>query len=102
LLTIVSVARLSCDSSAGPPGPPPACQNVQQMLVNPEGNSASPPSFNFVGGGQFHFNLDTNQPPPDGREWCNGIYEVTANSDSFSPHTLQFEIVGAPPAPSCF
>jgi len=91
--TGVSVARLTCDGSAGS-----ACHNFQQMLINPEGNSASPPSFNYVGGGEFHFNLDTNQS--DGTEWCNGIYEVTANSDSFSPHTLQFELVGA--STQCF
>ena len=93
--TGVSAARLTCDSSAGS-----ACQNIQEMLINPEGNSATPPSFNYVGGGEFHFNLDSNQL--DGTEWCNGIYEATANSDSFSPHTLQFELVGAPPAPQCF
>jgi hypothetical protein len=93
--TGISVARLSCDPSAGPD-----CKNEQVMLINPEGNSGTPPSFNYVGGGAFHFNLDTNQP--DGTEWCNGIYEATANSDSFGAHTLGFEIVGAPPAPQCF
>jgi hypothetical protein len=93
--TGVSVARLICDSSAGL-----ACHNEQIMLINPEGNSASPPAFNYVGGGEFHFNVDTNQP--DGTKWCNGVYEVIANSDTFSPHVLQFQVVGAPPAPQCF
>jgi len=92
--TGVSVARLLCDSSAGCP----PSQNTQAMLVNAEGNSATPPSFNYVGGGEFHFNVDTSQPA----DWCNGIYEVTANSDTFSPHTLQFELVGAPAFPQCF
>lgn len=95
VVTGVSIARLSCDASAEP-----GCKDVQEMLISPQGQSASPPSFNYVGSGNFHFNQDTNQP--DGTEWCNGIYEVTANSDSFAPHTLLFEVVGAPPAPQCF
>jgi hypothetical protein len=95
VITGVSIARLSCDPSAGS-----GCQNVREMLADPTGQSASPPSFNYVGSGDFHFNQDTNQP--DGTEWCNGIYEVTANSDSFAPHTLLFEIVGAPAAPQCY
>jgi len=94
VVTGLSAARLTCDGSAGA-----GCVNYQTLLINPEGNSASPPSFNFASG-QFHFNLDTNQP--DGTEWCNGIYEATANSDSFSPHTIYFTVVGAPAYPSCF
>ena len=94
VLTGISIARLTCDPSATA-----LCVNDQRMLVNPTGNSATPPSFNFSSG-QFHFNVDTNQP--DGTKWCNGVYEATANSDSFPPHTVYFTITGAPAAPSCF
>ncbi len=94
VVTGLSAARLTCDASAGT-----GCPNYLQLLINPEGNSATPPSFNFASG-QFHFNLDTNQP--DGTKWCNGTYEATANSDSFSPHTIYFLVVGAPAYPSCF
>lgn len=95
-VTGISVARLSCSDLANEPG----CVGFQQMLVDPTGQSATPPSFNFSSG-QFHFNLDTNQA--DGTQWCNGVYEATANSDTFSPHTIYFTIVGGPVAPkACF
>jgi hypothetical protein len=94
VVTGLSIARLTCDGSAGQ-----SCVQPQTLLFDSTGNSASPPMFNFSSGG-FHFNVDTNQA--NGQEWCNGVYEATANSDSFGPHTLYFTIIGAPAAPNCF
>ncbi len=94
VVTGLSIARLTCDVSAGP-----GCAQPQTLLFDSTGNSASPPMFNFSSGG-FHFNVDTNQA--NGQEWCNGVYEATANSDSFGPHTVYFTIIGAPAVPNCF
>jgi hypothetical protein len=88
-LTGVSAARLTCGVNASGSN----CHDYQRLLTDPTGQSATPPRFNFTSGA-FHFNLDTNEA--DGTEWCNGVYEVTANSDSFPPHTLYFTVVGAP------
>lgn len=52
-----------------------------------KGNSVSPPSFKLSSGSQFIFTLDTTG-------YCNGSYEATANSDSFTPHTMVFTVTG--------